>query len=71
MGVTPETVSRWENGREPIGPVADRLLRLMVVTKAPKRMYSIEALAGLEDGFGSARVRLSADADGWHQERTA
>ena len=68
MGVTPETVSRWENDREPIGPVADRLLRLMVVTKAPKREYSIEALAGLEDDFVPARVRLSVDTHGWHAE---
>lgn len=67
MGVTPETVSRWENGREPIGPVADRLLRLMVVTKAPKSMYYIEALAALEDGFVPTRVRLSADKSGWHE----
>ena len=71
MGVTPETVSRWENGREPIGPVADRLLRLMVVTKAPKREYSIEALAALEDGFVPTRVRLSAGSDGWHAEQAA
>ena len=71
MGVTPETVSRWENGRESIGPVADRLLRLMVVTKAPKREYAIETLASLEDEFAPARVRLSADTDGWHEERAA
>ncbi len=30
MGVTPETVSRWENGAQPMGAVAERLLRLMV-----------------------------------------
>lgn len=71
MGVKPETVSRWENGREPIGPVADRLLRLMVVTKAPKRDYAIEALAALGDDSLPARVKLSAGRDGWHAELAA
>jgi hypothetical protein len=28
-------VSRWDNEREPIGGIADRLLRLMVATRAP------------------------------------
>lgn len=33
IGVTPETVSRWENGKEPIGTVAERLLRVLVTQK--------------------------------------
>ena len=67
MGVKPETVSRWETGKESIGPIADRLLRLMIVTKAPKREYAIETLASLEDEFAPVRVRLSADKSGWHE----
>ena len=31
LGATPESVSRWEHGRTPMGVTADRLLRLMVV----------------------------------------
>ena len=31
VGTTPESVSRWERGRTPMGVTADRLLRLMVV----------------------------------------
>ena len=34
LGVTPGTVSRWENGREAMGPVAERLLRFLVVVRA-------------------------------------
>lgn len=30
LGVREETVSRWENDREPIGPASEKLLRLMV-----------------------------------------
>ena len=35
MGTTPETVSRWENGTMPMGPVADRLLRMFVASPRP------------------------------------
>jgi DNA-binding transcriptional regulator YiaG len=31
VGATPESVSRWEHGRTPMGVTSDRLLRLMVV----------------------------------------
>jgi putative zinc finger/helix-turn-helix YgiT family protein len=30
LGVRDETVSRWENGKEPIGPTSEKLLRLLV-----------------------------------------
>jgi len=40
MGVDAATVSRWENEEQPMGPVADRLLRLMVVTREPRRARS-------------------------------
>lgn len=71
MGVAPETVSRWENGREPMGGVADRLLRLMVVTQAPNREYAIDALAELEDEASPVRIKASADRQGWHTELAA
>jgi putative zinc finger/helix-turn-helix YgiT family protein len=71
MGVAAETVSRWENGREPMGAVADRLLRLMVVTKAPKREYGLDTLADLEDEASPTRLKLTADCDGWHTEQAA
>jgi len=35
MGVSPETVSRWETGAEPMAPTADRLLRLLVAPALP------------------------------------
>jgi putative zinc finger/helix-turn-helix YgiT family protein len=47
MGTTPETVSRWEQGRVPMSPQADRLLRLMVTTRAPATDYALDALADI------------------------
>ena len=43
MGATAETVSRWENGRTPVGTQADRLLRLMVLQPAIKRQLDEHA----------------------------
>jgi transcriptional regulator with XRE-family HTH domain len=39
MGTSAETVSRWENDTIPIGPQADRLLRLMVMSRGPVSDY--------------------------------
>ena len=44
MGVTRETVSRWETGATPMGPVADRLLRLLVLTHEPSDSYAVDDL---------------------------
>src|SRR6266849_10082587 len=35
MGTTKETVSRWESGKLPMGPQADRLLRMLVAKSTP------------------------------------
>lgn len=42
MGVTRETISRWESGTQPMGSVADRLLRLLVVNHEPAENYAVE-----------------------------
>jgi transcriptional regulator with XRE-family HTH domain len=44
MGVARETVSRWETGAQPMGAVADRLLRLLVVTHEPTECYVVDDL---------------------------
>lgn len=50
LGTTPESVSRWERGRTPMGTTADRLLRLMVVvaegTACPLNSLRTVALDG-------------------------
>lgn len=44
VGVDASTVSRWENGQQAMGPVADRLLRLIVGCRQPERSYTVEKL---------------------------
>jgi len=69
VGVTPETVSRWETSAVPMGATADRLLRLMVVTKEPVRDYSLELLKDV-DGEAAQPLRLGmrSDQGGWRAE---
>lgn len=64
MGTTPETVSRWEHAT-PMGASADRLLRLLVVTKAPMSDYRVDALAEIAaDDRRSQPVRLGLSRHG-------
>ncbi len=65
MGVTPESVSRWENEREPIGPVADRLVRLMVAVRTPASEYPLEVLVGLDAKAAPLRLRLESTRGRW------
>lgn len=65
MGVTPESVSRWENERETIGPQADRLLRLMAITQEPKQDYSLDELTQIADEARPVRARVRASRSGW------
>jgi len=44
MGVTRETVSRWENGGAAMGAPSDRLLRMIVVNHEPASSYAVEDL---------------------------
>jgi putative zinc finger/helix-turn-helix YgiT family protein len=62
MGVSPETVSRWENGKDTMGPVADRLLRLMVAGD-----MSREALAEIGDDPKPLNLIVRASGAGWKE----
>src|SRR5579862_980907 len=39
FGVRPETISRWENDKEPMGATAERLLRLAALREKPLSEY--------------------------------
>lgn len=76
MGVARETVSRWETGAKPMGALADRLLRLLVVTHEPSESYAVdEVLRELDDE--PAPKRLSSVAvwnrhdQGWSPQQRA
>ncbi len=64
IGVTASSVSRWENGREPIGPTAERALRLMVLAREPGG-YSLDRLVKLSDEAEPTRLRMSRRAEEW------
>lgn len=49
MGVTPETVSRWERGRLRMSAPAEALLRIWVATFEPDRDYMHEILDHVPD----------------------
>jgi putative transcriptional regulator len=74
MGTTVETVSRWENGSTPIGPQADRLLRLMVLTRDPVVDYhKLDLLKTVARAKPAAvRMTVRAGASGaWSVTRAA
>ncbi len=65
MGVTPETLSRWENDKEPMGATAERLVRVLVHRVAPIEEYPLEQLAHVGQGgvtAGDAHVALGQRA---------
>jgi putative zinc finger/helix-turn-helix YgiT family protein len=62
LGVGAGTVSRWENGKEPIGPVPDRLLRTLDVIREGAAGFDVDTLANIGDAAGAPlklRVRKS------------
>jgi putative zinc finger/helix-turn-helix YgiT family protein len=65
MGVTASTVSRWENDQEPIGPQADRLLRMMVATRPPLREYPLDNLARVTSEPKASKVRMRVSKGAW------
>lgn len=69
MGVTPESVSRWETGVLAMGGTADRLLRLMVLSTQPVADYSLDLLKEVaQDEAAPIRLGMRADERGWHAE---
>jgi putative transcriptional regulator len=70
IGVSMETVSRWEHDRTPMGVTADRFLRWLVVTREPVSHYPLEMLKGLaRDKPKRLKVGMKSDEGGWHATR--
>ena len=77
MGVAKETVSRWENDpADPIGPQADRALRLLVLNQKPINDYSPEALTELLQKISDTRRPTGLRAErrpgaGWRAQEAS
>ena len=67
MGTTPETVSRWENGKLPIGVQADRLLRLMAAYQKdlPFNLGELKDVATEPAADLRLRLRFDETHDTW------
>ena len=67
MGTTPESVSRWENGRLAMSLPADRALRLMVAVREPIQDYELDRLRAITSRRTTRplRVGLSLAKSGW------
>lgn len=76
MGVSRETISRWETGAKSMSALADRLLRVIVLTHEPTGDYAAkddaaavaELLKSLNDTPTPAKlvpVQLRNSKDGW------
>lgn len=73
MGVTPQALSRWEQGRDPIGGVSDRALRMLVALDGPKwEVLPRESLAAIEGGDGQPmRIVVSMIKGEWRARAAA
>jgi putative zinc finger/helix-turn-helix YgiT family protein len=68
VGVTPETVSRWENGGLEMALPAERLLRLLVLaTDAPAKDYSQDIRDVGQSAAKPLTLTLERTKRGWRQ----
>ncbi len=66
MGVTPESVSKWERGKMSQGPTADRLIRLMVASSWPPEQYPHQAMTLVaSDDNAPLVMRLKHEGQKW------
>jgi putative zinc finger/helix-turn-helix YgiT family protein len=70
IGVTRETVSRWENDKEPIGGTSDRLLRLLVVLDQRVQDYdAVEQFANIDaPSHATPLLSFSKVGSSWHPQ---
>lgn len=69
IGVSAETVSRWENAKEPMGPSAEKLLRMLVAYTQPIRHYPIETLAKISGTRAPKPIGVRAKGESWVEQK--
>ncbi|MBI4818735.1 MAG: type II toxin-antitoxin system MqsA family antitoxin [Deltaproteobacteria bacterium] len=69
LGVDTKTLSRWENGRQKMGKVAERLLRLLVHQKlVPEAStFAEDVFPGLQEEGEAVAVTFTASEGGWKE----
>ena len=67
LGVSSSQVSRWENDREPVGPVADRMVRAILALREGMSL-STDRLAAIAKERRPLRATLRHTRDGWKVE---
>jgi putative zinc finger/helix-turn-helix YgiT family protein len=66
LGVTVETMSRWENGQTPMGASAERLLRVLSIREKPVEEYPLEVLTEVgQKNAPRPRLGMRATSKGW------
>ena len=72
IGVTPETVSRWENNKETVSVPIDHLIRLMVLRQAPIDTYPTSKLAEVaKEPPRTPRIHARSVNDTWEARAVA
>jgi putative zinc finger/helix-turn-helix YgiT family protein len=71
MGVDPKTLSRWENGRQKLGPMAERFLRILVLQKLEEgaKEFADQVLPtlGHEPAASDESLHMAASRNGWRE----
>jgi DNA-binding transcriptional regulator YiaG len=69
LGVSPETISRWEHGAHPTRPLADRSVRLLAAVGGRLGRFDPDRLAAIDAKARPAplRLRLRFDGERWHR----
>lgn len=69
IDATPETVSRWELGKEQMSPVAERVLRRTALVGSPMEEYPLARLAEVaQEEAVPLSLRLHAPHSQWQTE---
>jgi len=71
VGLTKETVSRFENGKFPISKTLDVLVRSLVANKLPDRDYDFHDWWMRQEGKKLKRIVLNSDKNGWRLKEAA
>jgi putative transcriptional regulator len=72
MGVSPETVSRWEKGSVNMKEASERLLRILILSRqAPFREYEKLKEFGTTEIKHPLKLTFRIDRTHWHEENVA